>query len=182
MTESSEVERIKSGYRDFEFLCKNDDRQHRLRPYQAWKQNGKVFLLLEYAAGMKTLREYFRAIHPPQSAQDSIAFWRSLAQLLVPLQANHEWIKVLSHDPTMQMSNWAERVDPLLYLIHQDISPENIFVASHPGSSDYEVTFKLGWSPILFEGKHNATKNDRDEYRCSIKMYSMSYFLSVTTS
>jgi hypothetical protein len=165
--ESFVIEQIASQYSTIGLFSNNDDCKHRLRLYLTWKQDGKLFLLLEHT-DMGSLEDYFRATGPPQSTEDFIAFWRSFLQLLVVLKANHQSNEAFSHIPMAPQTN--DFCAPL-HLIHHNFTTENIFVASGPGSSPYKVTFKLGLALERFMGLRQSEKKNIDRKKSSINMY-----------
>lgn len=129
-----------------------------LRYYGSFIQNGKGFILLEYA-DQGSLLDFFRKNHLPHERGELHRLWKSLSSnLLRGLEMLHSLNERVTED--------------VLRGIHQDLKPANIFVFSGEDGTPYSYRFKIGdfglssISLVKAKGKEMAGPDNK-----STKMY-----------
>ncbi|KAK3324567.1 hypothetical protein B0T19DRAFT_443976 [Cercophora scortea] len=128
-----------------------DSSEYFLRYYGSFKQNGKGFLLLEYA-DRGSLDQFFSKEQPPHEWDELHEFWRALLDLIRGLMLLHN----LNKD---QINN--------LRGIHQDLKPANIFVFKEGDDTSFRFRFKIGDFGLSSVRLHNVVHLDNK----TTKMY-----------
>lgn len=101
-----------------------------LRYYGSFIQNGKGFILLEYA-DQGSLLDFLRKNHLPHERSELYRLWKSLSKnLFLGLEMLH--------------SLDQRKTTNVLRGVHQDLKPENIFVFSGEDGTPYNYRFKIG--------------------------------------
>lgn len=98
---------------------------------------------MEWVAGGDLL-QYFETQRPPQTSEEIIDFWDSLAKLNVGLHRIHQVILPGDRSDRYQ-------------LVHQDIKPDNILLDTSTGSRTYQ------FSPIIADLGHSHIRHVRED-------------------
>ncbi|KAK3687787.1 hypothetical protein B0T22DRAFT_378036 [Podospora appendiculata] len=122
-----------------------------LQYYGSFKQNGKGFLLLEYA-DRGSLDQFFSKEQPPHEWDELYEFWSALLNLIRGLVLLHN----LNRDQTNNLRG-----------IHQDLKPANIFVFKEGDNASYKFRFKIGDFGLSSVRLHNVVHPDNK----TTKMY-----------
>lgn len=117
--------------------------EHVVKCYATFKHGETYNLVMEWVGGGDLL-QYFETQRPPQSSEEIIDFWDSLAKLNVGLHRIHQVIIP------------GERSDQY-QLVHQDIKPDNILLDIRPGSRAYQ------FSPIIADLGHSHIRHVKED-------------------
>jgi serine/threonine protein kinase len=100
-----------------------------LKYYGSFKQNGKGFIILEYA-DEGSLLEFFKSNKVPRTREELHGLFQNLSGLLFGLRLLH------AQDP--------RKTNRQLRGVHQDLKPANIFVCRNENGDAYKYNFKIG--------------------------------------
>lgn len=117
--------------------------EHVVKCHATFRHGETYNLVMEWVAGGDLL-QYFETQRPPQTSEEIIDFWDSLAKLNVGLHRIHQVILPGDRSDRYQ-------------LVHQDIKPDNILLDTSTGSRMYQ------FSPIIADLGHSHIRHVKED-------------------